>query len=152
MALVAEGGSGSEELNLVHAVDLRPSIQELIRTQVYPETLILLIDRVHIVPISRDGRNREAYRLWLTDGEKGIQGKLTSLHNVGHAHAHPSIALLRHELHPFISSGKVREGSFLEIKDYHLMSAPRRTGHGVVWYVLHGMGRDRADHCPVCSL
>ena len=55
---------------------LKPVIKELVRTQVCFPNLKLLVDKVTIVvlPEHRNAAGNEAYRLFLTDGEKTIQG------------------------------------------------------------------------------
>ena len=54
---------------------LKPVIRELVRTRVYPPFLKLLVDKILIVPhVKKDGKRSEAYRIWLSDGEKSIQG------------------------------------------------------------------------------
>lgn len=55
-------------------VSLRPVIDEIIRTRISPAGLVLLVDRIHVVPILIGGESHEAYRLWLSDGSKIIQG------------------------------------------------------------------------------
>ena len=54
---------------------LKPVIRELVRTGVYPPLLRLLVDKILIVPhVRKDGKSSETYRVWLSDGEKSIQG------------------------------------------------------------------------------
>ena len=53
---------------------LKPVIKELIRTQVCPEKLELLLDHLSVQPVDVNGRRRETYRMWLGDGEVAIQG------------------------------------------------------------------------------
>ena len=55
---------------------LKPIIKELVRTQVCFPNLKLLIDKVSIVALPKNEHTTgaEAYRLFLTDGEKTIQG------------------------------------------------------------------------------
>ena len=55
---------------------LKPVIKELVRTEVYPPSLELLVDRITIVPNIKDKKGMlEAFRVWLNDGDKCIQGK-----------------------------------------------------------------------------
>lgn len=60
----------------VPSITLKPIIKELVRTQVCFPNLKLLIDKVSIVvlPKHEHASGNEAYRLFLTDGEKTIQG------------------------------------------------------------------------------
>ena len=55
---------------------LKPVIKELVRTQVCFANLKLLVDKVTVVILRGDenATGGEAYRLFLTDGEKTIQG------------------------------------------------------------------------------
>ena len=55
---------------------LKPLIKELVRTQVCFPNLKLLVDKVTIVVLQEHetAAGNEAYRLFLTDGEKTIQG------------------------------------------------------------------------------
>ena len=55
---------------------LKPVIKELVRTQVCFPNLRLLVDKVSITVLSevKSTLGNEAYRLFLTDGEKTIQG------------------------------------------------------------------------------
>ena len=55
---------------------LKPIIEELVRTEVYPQSLKFLVDKIFIVPIidPNDQVRKEAYRIWLSDGENAIQG------------------------------------------------------------------------------
>ena len=55
---------------------LKPVIKELARTQVCFPDLKLLVDRISIVtlPSTEHTTANEAYRLYLTDGERTIQG------------------------------------------------------------------------------
>ena len=54
---------------------LKPIIKELIRTEVCPAVLKFLVDKIVIISYpSSNGATLGAYRLWLTDGQKSIQG------------------------------------------------------------------------------
>ena len=55
---------------------LKPVIRELVRTQVCFSDLKLLVDRISIVtlPATEHTTLNQAYRLYLTDGERSIQG------------------------------------------------------------------------------
>ena len=55
---------------------LKPVIKELVRTEVHPPFLELLVDKILIVSnVKAKGGNTEAFRIWLSDGEKSIQGR-----------------------------------------------------------------------------
>jgi len=55
---------------------LKPVIKELVRTEVHPRFLELLVDKILIVSnVKTKGRNTEAFCIWLSDGEKSIQGQ-----------------------------------------------------------------------------
>ncbi|MCJ1405362.1 hypothetical protein MMC11_008589 [Xylographa trunciseda] len=98
---------------------LKPVIRELVRTRVYPPFLKLLVDKILIVPqVRKDGKSSEAYRVWLSDGEKSIQA-----------------ALLR-DVHPYFIFGQIREGSFVRITKYKLAKAKRLSGDGTVLHLL----------------
>ena len=64
---------------------LKRVIREILRTQVCPKTIRLLIDRIHIRKVFNGcARGDETYRMWLTDGELMIQGKaITRLQDLG---------------------------------------------------------------------
>lgn len=55
---------------------LKPVVKELARTQVCFPNLKLLVDRISIVtvPDTAHATANEAFRLYLTDGERSIQG------------------------------------------------------------------------------
>ncbi|MCJ1385996.1 hypothetical protein MMC17_009121 [Xylographa soralifera] len=108
---------------------LKPVIEELVRTGVYPPLLKLLVDKILIVPhVRKDGKNSQAYRVWLSDGEKSIQA-----------------ALLR-DVHPYFIFGQIREGSFVQITKYELARAKRLSGEGTILHLLvndlHTFGHD----------
>lgn len=58
---------------------LKPVIKELARTQVCFPDIKLLVDRISIVTLSTNEQLKEnrAYRLYLSDGEKTVQGMMT---------------------------------------------------------------------------
>lgn len=57
---------------------LKPVIEELVRTEVHPPLLELLVDKILIVSnVKTKGRYTEAFLIWLSDGEKSIQGECT---------------------------------------------------------------------------
>lgn len=115
--------------------EIKPCIEELLRTAYYPPELFVRIERVVEVPIlytrsyisdgaageEKPGTEREdvirnnaerrarhrAFRLWVSDGEHVIQ------------------ALLKKELHPFVSMGDVVPGAVLMLQTYKLRVADR---------------------------
>ena len=69
--------SDNQHLDRVNKHILKPVIKELIRTEFCPRTLRLLVDKILITRLPKvKGQRKEAYRLWLSDGEKAIQGSL----------------------------------------------------------------------------
>ena len=67
--------STSDEEDGASEFALKPVIRELVRTGVHPPFLKLLVDKILIVPqVRKDGTSSQAYRVWLSDGEKSIQG------------------------------------------------------------------------------
>lgn len=55
---------------------IKPIIKELVRTQVCFSNIKLLVDKISIVkvPSGAESSGLEAYRMYLTDREKTIQG------------------------------------------------------------------------------
>ena len=90
------------------------------RTKVCFPKIQLLVDRILLATVAEqeDGRLKEAFRLYLSDGEKSIQ------------------ALVRRRLYKMITAGDVCEGSYLLIKEYTLESAERTQGDGRIIYIL----------------
>ena len=68
------------DLYEVNSHILKPVIKELLRTEFCPNTLRLLVDKIIVtrLPIVKHKR-KETYRLWLSDGEKAIQGWISFL-------------------------------------------------------------------------
>lgn len=58
----------------VFQTDLKPVISEIARTQVCFPSIKLLVDKIELDNISSNDTFSGAFRLWLTDGEKCIQG------------------------------------------------------------------------------
>jgi hypothetical protein len=58
-------------------ISLRPIINDLIHTDARPNGATLLVDRISILRPTRSslGSGEQAFRLWLSDGSKVIQGK-----------------------------------------------------------------------------
>jgi hypothetical protein len=69
-----EGNPGQASLDA--GLALKPVIKELARTQVCFPDIKLLVDRISIVtlPMTALTKENQTYRLYLTDGEKTIQG------------------------------------------------------------------------------
>ena len=42
------------------------------------------------------------------------------------------LAILRHEIHPFVTVGEIREGSYVHVTKYELAQAKRTNGNGMV--------------------
>ena len=63
---------------------IKPIIKELVRTQVCFPNIKLLVDKISIVKVSSatESSGLEAYRMYLTDREKTIQG--LSIYNLCH--------------------------------------------------------------------
>lgn len=60
-------GEGEPELKL------KPCIAELLRTDYCQPGLIMVVDKILVVTMANTEQN-QAYRLYLSDGEKNIQG------------------------------------------------------------------------------
>ncbi|MCJ1429659.1 hypothetical protein MMC29_007574 [Sticta canariensis] len=99
---------------------LKPVIKELARTQVCFPDLKLLVDRISIVtlPSTEHTTVNEAYRLYLTDGERTIQ------------------AVLKRNCHKHVTSFDVREGSYVILRNYRLARGRKLSGVGSVIYVI----------------
>lgn len=52
---------------------LKPCIAEILRTKYCRTGLIMFVDKIILVPMGQAHRNK-AYRLYLSDGEKSVQG------------------------------------------------------------------------------
>ncbi|MCJ1477218.1 hypothetical protein MMC13_005889 [Lambiella insularis] len=111
---------------------LKPVIRELARTEVHPPFLKLLVDKLWIVSQRKgkaEGGKTEAYKLWLSDGEKKIQ------------------AVLRREIHRYFIVGEIREGSYVHVTKYQLTSAKSTSREGTVLFLLvsdlYPIGHDR---------
>ena len=83
---------------------LRPIIKELVRTKVCFPKIQLLVDRILLATVAEqeDGRLKEAFRLYLSDGEKSIQ------------------ALVRRRLYKMITAGDVWRGIVLVDQGVHI--------------------------------
>jgi hypothetical protein len=53
---------------------LKPVIRELLRTELCIEPVKLLVDKIHVTSRIVEEEVREAYLIWLSDGEQAIQG------------------------------------------------------------------------------
>ncbi|MCJ1351412.1 MAG: hypothetical protein MMC33_001396 [Icmadophila ericetorum] len=114
MAGFLDATAGDRESEYV----FNPVIKELVRTEVCPKSLRLLVEKIHILPVQdSNGEEFQTYQLWLSDGAKMIQ------------------ALLKPELHPFITVGEIGEGSYVELTKYSLARAKRLLGEGEVLYL-----------------
>lgn len=98
---------------------LKPIVKELVRTQVCFPNIQLLLDRIMVAKVGEpaDRGETEAFRLYLSDGEKSIQ------------------ALVKRRLYKMIVSNEVCEGSYLQIKEYALASARKIIGEGCITYI-----------------
>lgn len=114
---------------------LKPIIEELVRTQVCFPNLKLLVDRLSVVtlpPTEQSARNK-AFRLYLSDGEKSIQGRLISpLLYRNQLVIVRSLAVLKRKIHKYISDLDVREGTYIILRTYHLARGKRLNGKGHV--------------------
>ena len=98
---------------------IKPIVRELVRTQACFPHVELLVDRISIIdlPFSNGAESLQAYRLHLTDREKTIQ------------------AVLKRRSHKAITSGEIKEGSIVVLKDYKLARAKRIASDGEVIYL-----------------
>lgn len=55
-------------------VELEPSVAQILSTEELPNKPVLLVDRIVLCKIFHSGVYEEVYRLFLSDGEKSIQG------------------------------------------------------------------------------
>lgn len=55
---------------------LKPVVKEMVRTRVTEPNIVLLVDKMSIVKVatSDDSTSKDAYRAYLTDHDKSIQG------------------------------------------------------------------------------
>ena len=108
----------------------QPCIAELLRTCVYPSTLLLRVEKIleddseearldgnHAQHTKSGGMRNTTYTLYLGDGELMVQ------------------ALLAPHLQPLIDLQETTEGSLIELRDYTFHKARRRSGKGEVIYV-----------------
>ncbi|KAL9025470.1 MAG: hypothetical protein Q9196_005712 [Gyalolechia fulgens] len=107
-------------LDLDLELSVTPVIHELVRTQVCPPNLKLLVDKIVVVtlPDVDELSGNEAYRFTLTDGEKTIQ------------------ALLKRRMYKTIYNEDVREGSFVILKVYRLAQGEKVNGKGIITYIV----------------
>lgn len=115
---------------------IKPIIKELVRTQVCFPNITLLVDKISIVkvPSTTESSGLEAYRMYLTDREKTIQGWLTyQLCPIEDDAEFPQIlAVVKRRLHKWLTGFDVREGSFVVLKEYNLARGTRLLGEGDV--------------------
>lgn len=77
-----------------------------------------MLDKIHVVVTNTKHSDEDAYRIWLSDGMKMIQ------------------AILMPDLHPFLTVGEVREGSFVTVTKYKLVRATKYKSEGWVWILV----------------
>ena len=115
-------------------ITLKPVIQEIVRTRFYGKPIELLVERIHVVPHNSDDEESAAYRLWMSDGEKIVQ------------------AVLRSEIHPFVTSREIRDGSIVLVTRYEIKQAKRYNGKGHVLYLaiddIEAIGHDGRESVP----
>ncbi|MCJ1324782.1 hypothetical protein MMC10_001444 [Thelotrema lepadinum] len=99
-------------------VSLKPVIKEIVRTQFFGNPIKLLVDRIHVVPYRSEDEESQAYRLWLSDTHKTIQ------------------TVLKPEIHPYVTSRDICDGSIVLVTKYRLEKAKRLNGEGNVWYLV----------------
>ena len=68
-----KGADDAETLETKGSLSLQPVIKEIVRTQFCPPVR-LLVDKVHVLCYGDESEGGGAYRLWLSDGDKSIQG------------------------------------------------------------------------------
>ena len=116
---------------------LKPVIKELLRTGVCPQTVKLLVDRIFIVTLTElISRRNEAFRLYLSDGQKTIQG-LSAIWGLIDVNGRQSltdklVAVLKREIHPYVTLGDIREGSYVALTRFELASSKKLRGNGSV--------------------
>ena len=115
---------------------VKPIIKELVRTQVCFPNIKLLVDKISTVKVSSatESSGLEAYCMYLTDGEKTIQG--LCIHNLCANEDDAKIpdlsAVVKRRLHKWLSTFDVREGSYIVLKEYNLARGKRLHGRGDV--------------------
>ncbi len=113
---------------------VKPIIRELVRTQVCFPNIKLLVDKISTVEIP-ESSGLEAYRLWLTDREKTIQGLLYIRNLYPDQDAADSLdlsAVVKRRLHKWLTTFDVREGSYVILKEYDLARGKKVHGEGDV--------------------
>ena len=113
-----------------HPQPFQPCIAELLRTCVYPATLLLRVEKIledddekaqpegsQEQHTKNSGTHNTTYTLYLGDGDLMVQ------------------ALLAPQLHPLIRLQETTEGSLIELREYTFRKARRRSGKGEVIYV-----------------
>lgn len=118
--LAASAPGEMEDPNPFSRSALKPIIKEIVRTRICFANIQLLLDRIIVVNISHaaDRDAKDAFRLYLSDGEKSIQ------------------ALVQRRLYRMMISHEVCEGSFLHVKEYSLASARRTVGEGNITFIV----------------
>ena len=127
---------GSREYDEESASYIKPIIQELVRTQVCFPNIKLLVDKISIVkvPSSTESSSLKAYRMYLTDREKTIQGLCIchGCHDQDGADTSNVPAVVKRRLHKWFTAFDVREGSYVVLKEYDLARGRRLHGEGDV--------------------
>ena len=117
-------------------VELKPVLKDIIRTKLCDKPVQFLVDRIHVVSFVVDGEEAQTYRMWLSDGHKIIQGTdpIFLLHQSLYLDTNIPSALIKRELHPFITEREIQEGSFVLVTRYHLSTGQKVEKPGNVWY------------------
>lgn len=61
--------------------NFKPRIAEILRTDYCIPSIVLLVTKIQVLKVLKSEEDLEAYRLWLNDGEKVIQGKRGKIWN-----------------------------------------------------------------------
>lgn len=110
---------------------IKPIIHEIVRTEVIFPRIVLLVEHTVIQDCgqSQSGADRQAFRLYLTDGEYRIQG-MRAVSRSDAALNDPGV--LRRRLHKTALQSDVGRGSVMILKDYKMAMAKRLKGKGSV--------------------
>ena len=115
----------------VFTIDIKPIIAELARTEVCFPNIQLLVDKIVVQPLLKSESPRGAFRLWLTDGERAIQGMSNrGLYDRDSADSY--LALVKRRLYKRLITGDIREGSYVLLKEYTVERADKINGEGEV--------------------
>ncbi|MCJ1466311.1 hypothetical protein MMC07_004930 [Pseudocyphellaria aurata] len=133
---------------------VKPVIKELARTQVCFPNLKLLVDRISIVtvPDTLQSTANKAFRLYLTDGERSIQGACTPISRFPRPDVYRIdwTAVLKRKCYKHVTSFDVREGSYVVLRNYRLARGRRLSGMGNVIYIIiedfYSIGEEQRDN------